>query len=185
MLAEFWDKHGKTILLVSMCMFSIVVAWNTLKKLGSKKGARTVSTATTDTATAGKNYPKSAGEAECQRVLMDIYNTDFNSHRPAFLNNPVTSTEKASYNLELDCYNPALKLAVEYNGRQHYEHVPFFHKNKEAFYNQKYRDELKRIMCNRAGVTLIEVPYTVSVPNIRNYLIKALQNVNLYTPKTK
>jgi hypothetical protein len=71
--------------------------------------------------------------------------------------NPVTGSQ---FNLELDCFNESLKLAVEYNGAQHYQFIPFFHKNQEAFYNQKYRDELKRMRCREMGITLIEVPHT-------------------------
>jgi len=114
---------------------------------------------------------ESKGEVECRRVLEDIFNRDFDKARPDFLNNPVTG---GNFNLELDCYNPELKLAVEYQGQQHYKFTPYFHKNKEAFLNQKYRDELKRRMCQDNLITLIEVPYTVKPENIRGYLIQEL-----------
>ncbi|MDB4726515.1 hypothetical protein OAF54_03670 [bacterium] len=116
----------------------------------------------------------SSGEIECKRVLEKLFNKPFNKIRPNYLRNPVTSTKASSHNLEIDCYNDELKLGVEYNGRQHYEYVPFFHRNKDAFYNQKYRDELKRIYCKENGIKLIEVPYTVKVPDIENYIIKQL-----------
>lgn len=119
-----------------------------------------------------KEKPKeSKGEIECRRVLEDIFDRDFDKARPDFLNNPVTG---GNFNLELDCYNPELKLAVEYQGQQHYKFTPHFHKNKEAFLNQKYRDELKRRMCRDNLITLIEVPYTVKPENIRSYLIQEL-----------
>lgn len=118
-----------------------------------------------------KDNPKdSRGETECRQVLESIFNRDFTKARPDFLSNPVTGGN----NLELDCYNPELKLAVEYQGQQHYKYIPYFHKNKDAFQNQKYRDELKRRMCDDNMITLIEVPYTVKTENIRSYLIKEL-----------
>ena len=113
----------------------------------------------------------SKGEIECRRVLENMFRRSFKKYRPDFLNNPVTG---GSFNMELDCYNPELKLAVEYSGKQHYEYVPYFHKNKEAFLNQKYRDELKRRMCKDNMVTLIEVPYTVKIEDIENYLSSKL-----------
>ena len=114
------------------------------------------------------NRKDSRGEIECRRVLEKIFKRPFNKIRPNFLNNPVTD---GNYNLELDCYNDDLKIAVEYSGRQHYEYTPYFHKNKEAFYNQKYRDELKKRMCKDNGIILIEVPYTVKIENIEQFLV--------------
>lgn len=116
---------------------------------------------------------ESKGEFECRKVLQEIFNKPFPKYRPDFLRNPVTS-DSSPYNLELDCYNPELKLAVEYNGIQHYKYIPYFHKTKDAFQNQKYRDYMKRDMCEKNGITLIEVPYTVKVPEIRSYLINKL-----------
>ena len=117
----------------------------------------------------------SKGEIECRRVLVDIFGKPFNKSRPSFLNNPVTG---GSFNLELDCYNENLKLAVEYNGKQHYEFSPFFHKNKEHFLNQKYRDDMKKRICKEHNITLIEVPYTVPEKQIESFLKKQLQNYN-------
>lgn len=118
---------------------------------------------------------KSSGEQECMRVLHEYFTVPFKSTRPNFLRNPVTSSAGKNYNLELDCYNDELKLAVEYNGRQHYDYVPYFHKNKEAFRNQQYRDELKRRICTDNGITLIEISYTVKNGDIEAELVKKLK----------
>ncbi len=114
----------------------------------------------------------SKGETECRRVLVQIFKKPFDKARPDFLSNPVTG---GSHNLELDCFNRQLNLAVEYNGVQHYKYSPYFHRNKESFLNQKYRDDMKRRICNDRGITLIEVPYTVKIDDIEMYLISELQ----------
>ena len=111
--------------------------------------------------------PDSKGEIECRRVLEKIFNKPFNKARPNFLNNPVTG---GNFNLELDCYNEELQIAVEYNGVQHYKYTPYFHKNNEAFFNQKYRDDMKRRMCKEQNIILIEVPYTVKLENIERFI---------------
>lgn len=114
----------------------------------------------------------SCGERECRRVLQEIFNQPFNRARPNFLKNPINK-----FNLELDCYNDNYRLAVEYNGAQHYKYIPHFHKNKEAFINQKYRDEMKRTLCKSAGVFLIEVPYTVPKAKIHSFLVQKLAEI--------
>jgi hypothetical protein len=114
---------------------------------------------------------ESKGETECRRVLQFLFKRSFDKHRPDFLRNPVTGGD---FNLELDCFDPELKIAVEYNGVQHYQYIPFFHKNKEAFLNQKYRDDMKRRMCQENGVLLIEVPHTIKLENIKEFIENAL-----------
>jgi hypothetical protein len=123
-----------------------------------------------------ENKSESSGEIECRRFLETIFQSPFPKARPDFLKNPVTGN-----NLEIDCFNKALKLGVEYNGQQHYKFTSFFHKNVEASTNQKYRDELKRRMCQENGINLIEVPYTIKLSDIGPFLhlkLKQLGYIN-------
>jgi hypothetical protein len=120
----------------------------------------------------------SKGELECRRVLQNIFKKPFDKARPDFLNNPVTG---GSYNLELDCYDNELKIAVEYNGRQHYEYVPFFHKSKDQLTMQKYRDDMKRRICKDEGIFLIEVPYTTDIKDIESFINTSLLKHNRMT----
>lgn len=116
----------------------------------------------------------SKSEGRIRQILEGYFNKPFDKARPDFLRNPVTGN---NFNLELDCYNPELRLAVEYNGIQHYKYTPFFHRNKEAFLNQKYRDDMKRRICRDQGVTLIEVPYTVKYENLGTYMVNQLKRL--------
>jgi len=113
----------------------------------------------------------SSGELRARAFLENYFKRSFPKSRPDFMVNQVTGSR---YNLELDCFNSELQLAVEYNGAQHYNYIPFFHKNKEAFYNQKYRDEIKRIRCKELGIILIEIPYTEE-KRLEAYLREQLQ----------
>ncbi len=63
---------------------------------------------------------------------------------------------------ELDGYCEELKLAIEYNGIQHYEFIGgHFHKGGvEKFESQQLRDEIKSDECADMGIRLIIVPYT-------------------------
>jgi hypothetical protein len=96
----------------------------------------------------------SVGEERCRAFLESHFNTRFPKVRPSFLTNPITGSP-----LELDGYNEKLQIAFEYNGRQHYEFEPHFHKSKADFYNGQYRDELKRNLCRKKGVRLLVVSY--------------------------
>jgi len=117
----------------------------------------------------------SKGERECRRVLEELFKKPFPKSRPNFLNNPVTG---GKYNLELDCVNHELKIACEYNGAQHYKYIPYFHKNKEQFQTQQYRDDMKRRICKEEGYTLVEVPYTVKLQDIDNFIKTELSKAN-------
>jgi hypothetical protein len=100
----------------------------------------------------------SSGELESKKVVTALTGKRFHKVRPAFLTNPHTGKR-----LELDLYNEEMKLAVEFNGRQHYEYVPHFHKSFNDFVNQIARDRIKEDLCKAHGVKLISVPYNVDI----------------------
>lgn len=109
-------------------------------------------------------------EEMCRKIIEKIYNRKFPSERPDFLKSPMTKK-----NLELDCYNRDLKIALEYNGQQHYNYTPHFHRSKKAFYAQVHRDDWKRKKCAEHGICLIEVPYWVIPINLEEYITNELR----------
>lgn len=71
----------------------------------------------------------------------------------------------------LDIYIPALNLAIEYQGEQHY--FPLDHLDGEqGLKDRKEMDERKRVACMKEGVTLIEWRYdeTISVESVAEKL---------------
>lgn len=116
---------------------------------------------------AGKFISK--GERECCQTMEKIYGVPFVSVRPDWLKNPETGE-----NLELDCYNDDLKIAVEYNGIQHYKWPNFTNQTYQQFINQVRRDMFKSEMCKKNDVYLISVPYHVNHKAIAKYLMNAL-----------
>lgn len=114
-------------------------------------------------------------ERICKITLEILTGYEFSSVRPDWLKNPLTGR-----NLELDCYNDTLKLALEYNGKQHYVFTPRFHKNEHDLELQIYRDELKQSLCDQNGVTLIIVPYTISEQELCSYILRKLRIVQQY-----
>jgi hypothetical protein len=64
----------------------------------------------------------------------------------------------AGTRLSLDFYNANKKIAIEVQGRQHTQYVPFFHgKNKINYINQLKRDADKLEFCNINEIKLIEI----------------------------
>jgi hypothetical protein len=88
-------------------------------------------------------------ETECIKIIEEITGKEFKKQRPEFM-------EK----LELDGYNEDLKLALEYNGQQHYNLSSLFHKKDDKMLEaQKERDSRKIKLCKENGIFLIIVPY--------------------------
>tara|TARA_B100001250_G_C19752946_1_gene768677 strand:+ start:62 stop:1480 length:1419 start_codon:yes stop_codon:yes gene_type:complete len=64
--------------------------------------------------------------------------------------------------LEIDIYVPELQLAIEYQGRQHYEPIEFFGGEK-AFKNRVRLDEKKRKLLKEKNIHLLEWKYTIEM----------------------
>jgi hypothetical protein len=99
---------------------------------------------------------QSIGEQLCMTIIKELYpNNKFIKMRPDWLKNPNTG-----WNMELNIYCDELKIAIEYNGKQHYEYVEYFHRNEINFNKQRERDVLKNELCEKNDIKLITVPHT-------------------------
>ncbi len=76
--------------------------------------------------------------------------------------------------LELDGYNEELRLAFEYQGKQHYERVGHFQPNENDFEDQLERDARTSEQCQDEFVALLIIPYTVRFTGIRAYVRREL-----------
>jgi len=113
-------------------------------------------------------------EKRCREIFENIFGLPFPSVRPSFLK------RENGNRLELDGYNEKLKLAFEYNGVQHYKFSPRFHLSANDFRDQIERDRDKRIMCEKEGVTLIEIPYTVKYNDLEGYIKSRLSGLKSF-----
>ncbi|RIA84185.1 hypothetical protein C1645_808896 [Glomus cerebriforme] len=92
----------------------------------------------------------------CREVITNILGPPSSIRQPDFL-----KTSKHSQGLELDIYYP--------QGKQHEQHVKYFHKDLEEFKKQLMRDQIKKELCEENGIALRYVwyyddPYVV-IPN--------------------
>src|SRR3990172_12905641 len=74
--------------------------------------------------------------------------------------------------LELDFYIEEIKIAVEVQGKQHYEYVPHFHGDNDGYKERLRRDRFKKEICESRGIVFIEI---FTEGEIKDCLHNALQ----------
>jgi hypothetical protein len=89
------------------------------------------------------------GQERVRAIFEQAFNEKFEKIKPGWLKNPNTNS-----NLELDGYCEALKIAFEYQGRQHFSDNTQFAGEYE---NQAKRDLIKEEICKNLGITLIKI----------------------------
>lgn len=107
----------------------------------------------------------SKGEMETCTSAEKIFGKPFIKDRPDWLKSPLTGR-----NLEIDCVNHELKIAIEYNGKQHYVWPNSFNMTEEQFKAQLQRDKFKADRLQQMGYYFIVVPYTVKLEDIEQYI---------------
>ena len=99
---------------------------------------------------------ESSGAIQLYKELCLIFGDDNikKEYYEDWLRNP--KTNKIMY---IDFYIPNSNLAIEYDGKQHYEFVEFIHRKFKNFYNQVYRDRLKEKILKKHGIKTIRFKY--------------------------
>ena len=104
-------------------------------------------------------------EEKTRAIMERVLKVPFTSVRPAFLK------YIHGKNLELDGYNKDLNVAFEYQGIQHRQFTPLFHKTYTDFQKQVERDTWKADVCVKKGIKLLSIPDTVSYENLEPYIV--------------
>jgi len=107
-------------------------------------------------------------EEVCRTILEEIYQLPFPKQHPAELEG-----------LELDGYCRELGIAFEYDGQQHTDYIPFFHRNGiEDLKKIQARDNRKDELCLDNNIFLVRIPHTLSYDKpdeIRKYIQEQLK----------
>lgn len=75
--------------------------------------------------------------------------------------------------MQYDIYYPDLKLAFEYQGKQHYRYSSYFFKDKKQFKYLQKCDQLKKKLSKELGITLIVIDYKKKITP--EYIIKRIK----------
>lgn len=105
----------------------------------------------------------------------EIFSASFPTRKPIWLIN------SRGNRMELDGYNEELGLAFEYHGIQHYKFNRRFHQSRNDFLQRRKDDRRKASLCKAVGVTLIEVPYTVELSEMKRFIIAQCENAGIRT----
>lgn len=116
----------------------------------------------------------SISEEFVREIFQNYFQKPFVKTRPSWL------IYQNGLPLELDGFNEELKLAFEYNGIQHYQFPNFFMKTYDEFQGQKEKDQYKLEMCEKMGVSLIVIPYTIKPYYVRKYVVNQIQQQLLW-----
>jgi len=81
--------------------------------------------------------------------------------------------------MELDGYSEKLGIAFEYQGKQHSEHIPHFHKNDKDFILRINDDKQKNELCESNGVKLISVPFELSIYEFEDYIKSKCKEIGI------
>ena len=117
----------------------------------------------------------STSEDICRKFFERIFNRKFPKRRFSWL------TNSRGNRMELDGYCEGLKLAFEYNGKQHYREA-LFHREQDSLRRRIEDDEKKKRLCNKYGISLIVVSYKVSFAKMYEYIIQSCRRRNIDIP---
>lgn len=118
---------------------------------------------------------KGINERICRLFFEKLFGKKFPSLFPKWLVN------SNGYKMELDGYCEDLKIAFEYQGQQHYKDTPYFNSGSGFAKRKKYDIEKKKL-CKKHGVVLFEIPYSITVDLLPNYVEKLFKEKNLKLP---
>ena len=78
---------------------------------------------------------------------------------------------KKNKKLYIDIFIPLLKIAIEVQGKQHFNFTKFFNNSNFDFIRQKINDRLKQEWAERNNITLIRLNYNETPSEWRSKLI--------------
>lgn len=114
-----------------------------------------------------------------RQIIQYLTGLSFPSAKPEFLKNPKTGSR-----LELDGYNEKINYAFEYDGSQHHSYSEHFHRNEQAYLDQRARDRLKNKLCKNNNVTLLRFSgIEVKIRRLRKHQSELIELVNLVKEK--
>lgn len=113
------------------------------------------------------------GERIFRNLLEFLIDDKFPKRKPEWLIN------KQGNRLELDGYNEKLKLAFEYQGRQHFQKIPVYHKSNKQFKKCQEHDKIKKDTLKKKNISIIYPTDYLKPKEYANFILEELRTLNL------
>lgn len=128
----------------------------------------------------GTDGGPSKGEKICRQVVKELYRDSDIRYNVRGLTNLVNDMTNRS--LEIDILLPDERIAIEYQGEQHYKSTRFnpdeppdVLMTKPEINSQQHRDQIKAKWCQKHGIKLINVPYNYNTYDaIKSYILSEI-----------
>lgn len=112
------------------------------------------------------NKRSSRGETLCKEVLNDL-NIDF-------ICEYMFDDSEHRYDFQL-CHN-GTNYIIEYDGKQHFEYIPFFHDGDKPFEKRRDSDILKTDVCLKNKMVMIRIDYTNNtLEEVKTHILNGLK----------
>jgi len=142
--------------------------------LASSKQTSAASTTTGPAPRGQGNTCVTRGEQCALEALESLFpGKTFAKVRPDWLINDCTGRA-----MEIDLYCHELRVGVEHSGKSHYVFPNSLHKTRDEYELQRRRDALKRVLCAREGVLLVEIPFTVPHASMKAYIQSEIERLS-------
>jgi len=106
-----------------------------------------------------------------RNIFEQLFKLPFKKQKPSWLINPITERK-----MELDGYNKDIGIAFEYQGEQHNRIVKPFKMDSDKLESQLFRDDLKKSLCIKHNLLLIQVPNNVKTNEYPYWIYKCIKN---------
>ena len=103
---------------------------------------------------------RSSHHIRARRILREIYGGSYRILEEVKLPGSTLAYRRSV--LYLDFLIPVIKVGIEVHGKQHYEHIPFFHNNITDYLLAMNRDDDKVDWCKLNDIKLIVLKYSDS-----------------------
>lgn len=127
----------------------------------------------------GRGCPKckrSNGELLVAKILQDLNLEYVEQYKIPVINQLFTSRKE----IEIDFYIPKLKLAIEYNGVQHYIPQDYFGGVLKFQKYQQPRDQYVKDFCKANNIHLLSISYKYTdYENINNYIKEYVNKISV------